>query len=533
MLRANPRVLGGALFSALGLLPLACGGAFQGQDGGDAGGGSGDSAGTTHGGSSSTAGKPSTAGSSSGGSISHAGTSSGGSGHAGTGSGGTRSGEGGEGGEGGGNGYPCLDPMEVGAGYEQCANGSVHRPTIKQCESKLPRPVAKILPPTEGACTSDTDCADMPHGYCTSGGQLPGAVCAYGCVNDSECGEGSICQCGDPVGRCVSATCTSDAQCGAGLRCQSYDESAGCDFIHFACQTPQDSCGGNADCAALGGGFCSLENGAFSCVNFGCAIGRPFLVQGDERVAPLSRRPDWLSELSLSRDVAALPNDLRERAAQAWARVGQMEHASVAAFARFALQLLQLGAPPSLVELTTQAMADETRHARLAFALASAHAGTKLGPGPLDVQHSLEETSLEDVVRLVVREGCIGETCAALEAREAAEHAQDPALAELLRGVADDEARHAELAWRFVSWALTQSPGPVARVLTRELEDAEAAATSVPSADEQLLLAHGIVPDGLRAALRNATLAEVVRPCGAALLARAGAASHENPVVSG
>ncbi len=474
MLRANPRVLGSALFSALGLLPLACGGAFRGPDDSDAG-GSGDSAGSAHGGSSATGGTPSIAGSDRAAASVTLARASGGSGHAGTGSGAASSG-----GNGGGNDYPCVDPMELGAGYERCANGSVHRSTVQKCESKLPRPAPLILPPVEGACASDADCTAMPHGYCSSGGQAPGTFCVYGCVQDSECGAGSICVCRDPVGYCASATCTSDAECGGGLRCQSYDQSRGCGSINFACQTPQDSCGGDADCAGVGGGYCSLENGAFSCMNLGCAIGRPFLVQGDERVAPLSRRDDWLSALSLPLPDRALRSDLRERAAQAWARVGQMEHASVAAFARFALQLLQLGAPPSLVELTTQAMADETRHARLAFALASAHAGTKLGPGALDVRRSLEETSLEDVVRLVVREGCIGETCAALEAREAAEHAREPELAELLRGIADDEARHAELAWRFVSWALEQSPSSVARVLSRELDSAEAAAASVP-----------------------------------------------------
>ena len=142
----------------------------------------------------------------------------------------------------------------------------------------------------------------------------------------------------------------------------------------------------------------------------------------------------------------------------------------MAAFARFALQLLQLGAPPELVERTTAAMADETRHARLAFGIASAYAGEALGPGPLDIERSLDETSLVDVVRLVVREGCVGETVAALEAREAAEHAleSDPGR-DCLRGVADDETRHAELAWRFVAWALEQAPAGGSGLLEQEL----------------------------------------------------------------
>jgi len=218
--------------------------------------------------------------------------------------------------------------------------------------------------------------------------------------------------------------------------------------------------------------------------------------------------------------------------AQAWARIGQMEHASVAAFARFALQLLQLGAPPALVELATQAMADETRHAKLAFGVAARYAGLPVGPGALDTERSLEATSLSEIVRLVVREGCIGETCAALEAREAALHAHAPELALLLGGIADDEARHAELAWRFVSWALERSPGEVGAVLAQELASAAEGTAAVPSADQQALLAHGIIHEALRTTVRNAALREVIRPCGAALLARAGRLDAENPVLS-
>jgi hypothetical protein len=534
MLRANPRVLGSALFSALGLLPLACGGAFNGQDGengGSASGGTGSGSAGTHtgtSGKSTSGGSSSSAGSDSGtGGTSHAGTSSGGTSNGGTGSGGETSG--GTGNAGAANNFPCESPKEYSAGYEQCDNGSLHRREIKECPSKLPRPSdAKIVPPVEGQCTSDADCADMPHGYCSSGGQLPGTFCAYGCVKDSECGAGNICLCGDPVGRCVSASCTSDQDCGAGLRCQSYDQSHGCDILRFSCQSPQDECGGDADCA---GGICDGSSGTFVCSTFGCAVGRPFLVQGLSRVAPLAARSDWADALA-ELDLVDSTTEQRQSIARAWARIGQMEHASVAAFARFALQLLQLGAPPQLVELATQAMADETRHARLAFGIASRYAGVACGPGALDVERSLDVSSLVEVVRLVVLEGCIGETCAALEAREAALHAASPVLASLLGSVADDEARHAELAWRFVSWALERAPLEVAALLEHELAVAPAGVMGPVSADEQVLLAHGVVHDELRAKLRNAALEQVVRPCGAALLARSRWCAANNPVLS-
>ena len=62
-----------------------------------------------------------------------------------------------------------------------------------------------------------------------------------------------------------------------------------------------------------------------------------------------------------------------------------MEHASVAAFARFTLHLMSLGAPAALVERSNAALADETLHAKLAFAIASGYAGRAIGPGPLAI----------------------------------------------------------------------------------------------------------------------------------------------------
>jgi hypothetical protein len=149
---------------------------------------------------------------------------------------------------------------------------------------------------------------------------------------------------------------------------------------------------------------------------------------------------------------------VNERAALAehWTRMGQMEHASIAAFARFSMQLLALGAPSALVEACTQALADETTHTKLCFRLASAYAGRALGPGPLNVDHSLEASSLGEIVELVIAEGCFGETSAALEALEAAESATDPVVVAAYAQIARDEQRHAELAFRFVRWALEQ-----------------------------------------------------------------------------
>jgi hypothetical protein len=145
-----------------------------------------------------------------------------------------------------------------------------------------------------------------------------------------------------------------------------------------------------------------------------------------------------------------------------------MEHASIAAFARFNLQLLSLGAPAALVEACNNALIDETAHARLCFGLASRYGGTPVGPGPLDIGRCLEETSLMEVAKLVLREGCLGETVAAFEALEASELAVDPAVKQTLSRIARDEQRHAELAFQFLKWALDRSSPVVRATLARE-----------------------------------------------------------------
>jgi hypothetical protein len=239
------------------------------------------------------------------------------------------------------------------------------------------------------------------------------------------------------------------------------------------------------------------------------------LVGGSARIAELAARSDWLgARFTLE---GALPAGARAVVAVHHARAGLMEHASIAAFARFALQLLALGAPAELVERAHEAIGDETRHARICFALASAYAGHPMGPGALRLEGAVGEVSLEECLRLTVREGCVGETVAALEAREAAERARDPALRATLRAIAEDELRHAELAWRFVRWAIARAP-ELAEVLHVEIAHALDEARRPegeprPGPFEE----HGVLSEQTRRAVRDRALREIVAPVARAL----------------
>jgi hypothetical protein len=410
-----------------------------------------------------------------------------------------------------------------------CDGGWKHRPTASACPSSLPRS-EPIEPAGSGTCTEDADCTEAANGYCEASDIN---YCRYGCVQDSDCESGMICECGPLIGQCVPATCTTNDDCEPGMLCASYDLEPfpACGGTAYACQSPDDQCTSDADCA---GEVCTVVGDHRECGGPRCVIGRPFLIDGEERLATASDRSDWL-DICLDPDLSGLAPGERESLADAWTRVALMEHASIAAFARFTLELLAFGAPAALVQSSSQAMRDEIEHARQAFALASVYAGTPRGPGTLDVGGSLSCVELHASALNAFVEGCVGETVAALEAREASELATDPAVRRLLSRVADEEARHALLAFEFVKWALPQGGAglrdDLQLVLSAEIAKstlATARASAEPP-ESSALTAHGILPEARRRALRRAVLLDVVAPCLAELARDAAGSAADAP----
>ena len=92
---------------------------------------------------------------------------------------------------------------------------------------------------------------------------------------------------------------------------------------------------------------------------------------------------------------------------------------------------------------------------------------------------------------------------------------------------ADDERRHAEFGWRFVSWALARSAEGERARLERRLAEAvsrarsQTPAVSSPRPDSVVLLAHGLLSDELRHEARRAAFDEIVLPLARALVRRA------------
>src|SRR5690606_27886061 len=181
--------------------------------------------------------------------------------------------------------------------------------------------------------------------------------------------------------------------------------------------------------------------------------GRPLLDDAHgPRTAARAEGRAWAS--STSAEPAACDDALRRTAAgEAGFEDALAEHASVAAFARQTLELLALGAPPELLAQTQQAALDEIEHTRACLRLAHRFAprlrSAEPGPLPAPVPRPA------DWARFAVDtflEGCVGETIAALRAERAGRGCDDADVRAVLQRIAEDEARHAALAWRTLAW---------------------------------------------------------------------------------
>ena len=251
-----------------------------------------------------------------------------------------------------------------------------------------------------------------------------------------------------------------------------------------------------------------------------CYVGRTFFIDEGVVKADLRRGSGWRA--GLAPDVRGMNEATRRALADAWARDGLFEHASVASFSRFAMQMLAVGAPADLVRDIHAACIDEVRHAELCFALASGYEGASVEPGPLPFPGPMAiEPDLPAIARETVWEGCVGETVATVQAMEALADATDPAVREVLEITVRDETRHAELAWRFIAWAL-EVGGDATRAAVihafATFSPPEPRAESLDGVCLATYAAHGRQRAAEGRAIASRVLAEIVTPAACALL---------------
>lgn len=307
---------------------------------------------------------------------------------------------------------------------------------------------------------------------------------------------------------------------GAPTMCPSREEAKPLIEAHHFTQVTVESDG------VLGNGQCCYDIQYVS----PCIGGRPFLVEEKPRTAPAETRAHgtaWNDTRMPIPEVDALMVEERAELAAAWARDGLFEHASVASFGRFALELMAVGAPADLISAAHEAALDEVRHAKLCLSLASAYAGHVIEPGAFPFDGRVVVSSdLADLASRVAREGAVGETIAAVVADEQLACAEDAAVRAALAVIAEDEARHAELAFRTLVWAIRVGGAPVAEAVANTFVQA-LRRIDLPPSTRASLSAHGRLDEGaLRRAVQRA-IDEVLNPAIEALGLRDSSAAGQ------
>lgn len=294
-----------------------------------------------------------------------------------------------------------------------------------------------------------------------------------------------------------------------------------------ACLLEGYGCGLISGGEEVGCGPFTTPEGACCYVVYGdCAVGRPFVVGGEARVAGLVAGERWRG--APQPELGALDPATRAALADAWSRYGQTEHASLASFSRFTTQLLALGAPAQLIAASLRAGRDERDHAQRSLGLAAAYAGGGLEPGPLRTQDCHESLDPRTIARALASEGCVGETVSLALLCAAHDAARDVAVKACLARIVADEGRHVLLAWEALAWMCARFGQPARRAAAEVFAEADAhvgfGARTELAGESELMRAHGYLPLAERRAHAQQTLAQVVAPAAAAVLR--GAAVH-------
>jgi len=132
------------------------------------------------------------------------------------------------------------------------------------------------------------------------------------------------------------------------------------------------------------------------------------------------------------------------------ADAARLELASVVAFETLFEELTRLRAPTTLRRAARRAAADERRHARMMSGLARRR-GAKPRAAIFSprADRELVAIAIENVI-----EGCVRETYGAAVAMWQAEHAPAADVRAVMREIARDESRHADLGWRVDAWSI-------------------------------------------------------------------------------
>ena len=188
-----------------------------------------------------------------------------------------------------------------------------------------------------------------------------------------------------------------------------------------------------------------------SCMPVDPAEGRPLICDGIAQVATIEIGSDWIE--GPSPESFHLTIEQRQVLATFWLRTAQFEHASVASFHQFGLDLMRFGASPDLLMRTSKATMDEIAHAKAAFAITEGFLGHPFSPSEFQMKLQPAKSFAEFAVS-VAMEGAINETLAVVLATLQHDKCEDHAIKKFLTEIIKEEAEHAELAWDTLRWLI-------------------------------------------------------------------------------
>lgn len=141
-----------------------------------------------------------------------------------------------------------------------------------------------------------------------------------------------------------------------------------------------------------------------------------------------------------------------------WLRRVEAEYRSGAHAQHLTLWLMQLGAPPDLIEQGLDVVRDELLHAELSDNVFRAAGGTgapELSRESLALTRHPSEALEFDVLRVAVEMFCLGETVAVRLFSRLRDQSSVPVVREALDQILRDEVRHREFGWALLEWLLS------------------------------------------------------------------------------
>lgn len=181
---------------------------------------------------------------------------------------------------------------------------------------------------------------------------------------------------------------------------------------------------------------------------------------GGRLLLPVLDPIDRVASPAIDDWVAEVPPHARAGLAAEWRENGRKEHAAVASFGRTLLDLMALGADAELLAALHRDALDELRHAEACFALAAALDGQHVRAGAFAGARSRRallpgrRLALVQVAIEALIDGALNEAVAARILGRLAKGGGP--LADLLRRIAADEARHAAHSWAVVRWCVRE-----------------------------------------------------------------------------